>query len=470
MTKFQSFLFPTVFCALACGAETATDTPLDSQTHWLTPCDGDSECGEYSCLCGVCAKECSRASDCDGTPGDTCVGPDEPSVSALCREVATVSVCLARCDEDDDCGNDERCEASECIPERSGSTPEPNGSAGTGQGGETNEQDGGAGGTSSGGEPAAGGSGEGGMASSTGGQLGVGGAVAGSTSTGGMGGSGVSGSSSLGGAGGANGDPYALPVEDGEVIPGDAYRSCSEDAECVLVESLCSQCCGRVAINESTFDEYQANYADACEDYEGAVCDCQPPEAVALCVDAQCVVSLAGAGPEELCTTSGGSWETACGHWTCGEPPSCDALTPGCNCGSSANFDEALGCVEDPGCEEPADEQALCADTGGEWDDGSCGHYACGQPPACAAVIPGCVCGPTQTFEPTLGCVENVSCSDPDERALCENTDGLWDEGSCGHYQCGNAPDCDAVIPGCNCGQVRTFGEEGCAMDDACGR
>jgi hypothetical protein len=198
------------------------------------------------------------------------------------------------------------------------------------------------------------------------------------------------------------------------------------------------------------------------------VCDCQPPEAVALCVDEQCVVSIEGDGPEELCVTSGGSWEMACGHWACGIPGRCDALTPGCNCGSSANFDEALGCVEDPVCGEPAEEETLCLDSGGEWEESSCGHYACGEPPACTAIFPGCDCGPTRTFEPGLGCVENASCGDPEERALCEDTAGYWDLGSCGHHQCGEPPMCDAIIPGCNCGEGRSFGDEGCADDPAC--
>jgi hypothetical protein len=57
-----------------------------------------------------------------------------------------------------------------------------------------------------------------------------------------------------------------------------------------------------------------------------------------------------------------------------------------------------------------APERLLCEMTGGIWDIGSCGHYICGQPPDCDAIIPGCDCGPAGGFEPGVGCVDDPSC------------------------------------------------------------
>jgi hypothetical protein len=57
-----------------------------------------------------------------------------------------------------------------------------------------------------------------------------------------------------------------------------------------------------------------------------------------------------------------------------------------------------------------ADEETLCAATGGAWDPISCGHYPCGQFPDCDAVIPGCDCGAGRNFEDGIGCVDDPSC------------------------------------------------------------
>jgi len=63
----------------------------------------------------------------------------------------------------------------------------------------------------------------------------------------------------------------------------------------------------------------------------------------------------------------------------------------------------------------------------------------------------------------------SVSCH-PSEQLLCEATGGIWDPLSCGHYNCGQFPACDAIIPGCNCGPTRNFEVGvGCVPDPACG-
>ncbi len=82
-----------------------------------------------------------------------------------------------------------------------------------------------------------------------------------------------------------------------------------------------------------------------------------------------------------------------------------------------------------------SEDAELCADTAGEWDEGSCGHYMCGQEPECAAVIPGCDCGPGHNFVDGQGCVADDACA---SAAF-----------ACGDSLCaGNSEFCDVVEPG----------------------
>lgn len=116
---------------------------------------------------------------------------------------------------------------------------------------------------------------------------------------------------------------------------------------------------------------------------------------------------------EAFCTATQGIWDPiACGHYHCGAPQVCAAVIPGCDCGPDANFVAAIGCVSDPVCSGVSGEQALCEQTGGIWDPLSCGHYSCGEFPDCDAIIPGCNCGPGAIFEPDLGCLA-VPCGAP---------------------------------------------------------
>jgi hypothetical protein len=60
-------------------------------------------------------------------------------------------------------------------------------------------------------------------------------------------------------------------------------------------------------------------------------------------------------------------------------------------------------------------------------------------------------------------------CGGPSEETLCTTTGGFWDIYSCYHYWCGQFPDCDAIVPGCDCGAGRNFVDGlGCDDDPAC--
>jgi hypothetical protein len=61
-----------------------------------------------------------------------------------------------------------------------------------------------------------------------------------------------------------------------------------------------------------------------------------------------------------------------------------------------------------PSC--PLTERELCGDTGGDWREDSCGHYICGVEPDCDAIIPGCDCGPGRNFQHGTGCMHDPGC------------------------------------------------------------
>ena len=181
---------------------------------------------------------------------------------------------------------------------------------------------------------------------------------------------------------------------------------------------------------------------------------------------------------EALCTDTGGKWvPNSCGDWTCGDAPMCLAIIPGCNCGDGMNFHPVKGCFEDPKCDEPGDpggKEELCSETGGKWLPDTCGDWTCGEPPLCKAIVPGCNCGKGMNFHPEKGCFKDPKCDaiglPDDEKELCVDSGGKWLTETCGHWKCGIEPLCEAIIPGCNCGKSMTFDAVlGCIPNPNCG-
>jgi hypothetical protein len=128
------------------------------------------------------------------------------------------------------------------------------------------------------------------------------------------------------------------------------------------------------------------------------------------------------------------------------------------------NFDDALGCQPDVRCEATA--EASCEASGGTWEASSCGDYQCGEPPICAAFVPGCNCGPAWNFLDGA-CAVDPACGEEAEQTVCEATGGVWDPASCGHKVCGQIL-CRAIIPGCDCGPEGVFTGFGCEVDPSC--
>ncbi len=229
----------------------------------------------------------------------------------------------------------------------------------------------------------------------------------------------------------------------------------------------------------------------------------------------------------EQCNQTGGMWRpefNSTNHFECGERVLMDvAVAVPCNCGETANFVEGQGCVEDEICHEQSDEQILCEELGGRWDELSCGDYRCGvTPPAACQIAGGCDCGPTANFVEGEGCVEDDTCiitecmeilsastcrarsdcrivpvcDDPligenlgacgvdstpcinadncdepgcSDEQLCEVSNGDWIASACGHHTCGQQSPASCATGGCDCGATANFVEgEGCVEDRLC--
>jgi hypothetical protein len=119
VNRLGRFLAGLVVCAAGCGV---TATSGDSESHFLRLCT--DECGELSCICGVCTQACDDDDVCQGL-ADTATCQD---VSATCGDdpSAPTSACDVGCENDDDCGElgaGYTCDSGECrypAPEGSG--------------------------------------------------------------------------------------------------------------------------------------------------------------------------------------------------------------------------------------------------------------------------------------------------------------------------------------------------------------
>jgi hypothetical protein len=136
--------------AWSCGGETGGGT--DSNTHWLSRCTTDADCGNLSCICGTCTRPCLSDAMCAGLPNASCA-------RAACGSAEESSTCDASCSTDGDCGKigaNLRCQESRCRGAGDGGGSGGSSSGGVATGGVSN------GGSGNGGSTAEGGSGAGG--------------------------------------------------------------------------------------------------------------------------------------------------------------------------------------------------------------------------------------------------------------------------------------------------------------------
>lgn len=157
-----------------------------------------------------------------------------------------------------------------------------------------------------------------------------------------------------------------------------------------------------------------AVYVDSCSDF-GADCDtCAVLRSTCLtiaedpCFGAHLGRGGACVGPSDTPLTPGCCPGRNCDPATV----SCRADPPTCLEHERASvFEGCWGpCVPIDSCAPGSGEQGLCTSTGGTWDAAACGHTRCGLRPECNAIIPGCDCGLGKVFGRGEGCVVSTEC------------------------------------------------------------
>lgn len=114
--KARILTMAVIACVMAaCGDDATTGAKDQSQTHWLSACKADAECGGLSCLCGVCIATCGDHGECSVSGVEAkCEVATSRATIALCGGVPPKPVCLTQCTNG--CAADERCEGEACIP------------------------------------------------------------------------------------------------------------------------------------------------------------------------------------------------------------------------------------------------------------------------------------------------------------------------------------------------------------------
>src|ERR1043165_3660709 len=99
-------LIPALLWIAACTSGRPPES-YGGETHWLSGCGSDGECGAGSCLCGVCTDACDGDVACQKGPRPAhCYSAASPDLTSQCeadrlRKIA--GVCLATCAGDAEC-------------------------------------------------------------------------------------------------------------------------------------------------------------------------------------------------------------------------------------------------------------------------------------------------------------------------------------------------------------------------------
>jgi hypothetical protein len=116
------------FAGLAC-TESKPGPQANGQTHWLSRCTSDDDCGGLECVCGVCTRTCTETTDCSQNTDKlrvpvgselSCRQQAAASVVHLCGDVPVAPLCLQMCSAQTPCPDGQRCLAGDCVP-----NPEP---------------------------------------------------------------------------------------------------------------------------------------------------------------------------------------------------------------------------------------------------------------------------------------------------------------------------------------------------------
>lgn len=367
MERIKSLSLLLSLLALACQDADNSGSQTGTETNWLKVCQSDADCGELSCNCGVCTLDCRADADCDAFKGVCTTGQalteqcGGPRAGGLCLEPGSNAV-DAGDDSDPSTGTDDTTTQASNVTDSG-----PNSS---------------------------------------------------------------------------QSDPTELPTDDTTSNPSTSTFDSGSGAP----------------TETETTEPPDADAGSETEpiDAGGQLCEGLRPEVEGCCYQA------------DDCAAGEHCYDADCALPAAGR---C-ATPPTGNCFADTD------CAEGERCENGSlapcgtlgpDQLGTCV---ADCDFDSCHPERCdeaGEP--CCDPLPGD--GPNYC-NATLTCLDGV-CSEqetttPEEQARqsCEATGGTWEYEDCGHYVCGVPNDCDAIIPGCNCGAGRTFDTLGCAAEAQC--
>ncbi len=109
---------PTRYVALvlllgACS-ENGSDGQIYSETHFLTQCESDNDCGSLSCICDVCTTPCDSNGSCaELNPNAVCAEIPEQAICSTGDPSG--EVCLQLCSQDNECETGQVCRAGMCV-------------------------------------------------------------------------------------------------------------------------------------------------------------------------------------------------------------------------------------------------------------------------------------------------------------------------------------------------------------------
>ena len=79
----------------------------------------------------------------------------------------------------------------------------------------------------------------------------------------------------------------------GDVDVDPAWQVCTDDEDCVVVNTLCDECCQWDVVSRDGQSDFSAELTDYCDANQlDGECDCEPTQFQTACEAGQCVVTV----------------------------------------------------------------------------------------------------------------------------------------------------------------------------------
>ena len=105
-------ILPLLFAVLALPLACSTTETAHKTTNWLVECSSDADCGDASCICGICTVSCTAADACANSGG---ICAETFAATTQCSGQANPGICMASCTQESDCGAGNTCIGGACV-------------------------------------------------------------------------------------------------------------------------------------------------------------------------------------------------------------------------------------------------------------------------------------------------------------------------------------------------------------------